>query len=69
MSRRVRWFMGTEMGTECDVCGRRFDLVSGGACVQCRKALCFRHLHGSWLRRLFVDFGAAPVCVACRHSA
>ena len=69
MTRPFRVFMHTEMGTECDVCGRRFDLVAGGGCVRCRKALCARHLHGSWLRRLLVDFGAQPLCVACRTAA
>jgi hypothetical protein len=57
------------MATECDVCGRRFDLIAGGACVRCRKILCERHLHGSWLRRLLVDFGADPICCACRQAA
>jgi len=56
------------MRTECDVCGVRFDLVSGGACVRCRKILCARHLHGSFFRRLLVDLGAASVCCACRAS-
>jgi hypothetical protein len=61
--------MPTGMSTECEVCNRRFDLVAGGACVKCKRALCFRHLHGSWVQRLLVDFGAAPVCVACRRGA
>ncbi|HMA22752.1 MAG TPA: hypothetical protein VKP00_02130 [Gemmatimonadaceae bacterium] len=69
MSRRIRLFRHTEMATECDVCGRRFDLISGGACVRCRKILCERHLHGSWIRRLLVDFGADPICCACRQAA
>lgn len=68
MKRRVRWFMPAEIGMECDVCGRRFDIVSGGACARCRKALCSTHLHGSWVRRLLVDLGADPVCVTCRHG-
>jgi hypothetical protein len=57
------------MATECDVCGLRFDLISGGACLRCRKILCATHLHGSWLRRLLVDFGADPICCACRQAA
>jgi hypothetical protein len=69
MSRRIRLFRHTEMATECDVCGLRFDLISGGACLRCRKILCARHLHGSWLRRLLVDFGADPICCACRQAA
>jgi hypothetical protein len=69
MSRRIRLFRRTEMATECDVCGLRFDLISGGACLRCRKILCATHLHGSWLRRLLVDFGADPICCACRQAA
>jgi hypothetical protein len=69
MSLRVRVFRQTEMATECDVCGRRFDIIAGGACVRCRKILCAHHLHGSWLRRLLIDFGADPICVACRQAA
>jgi hypothetical protein len=46
MTRPLRMFMHTEMGTECEVCGARFDLVAGGLCVRCGKALCPRHLHG-----------------------
>lgn len=66
MSRVVPIFRQTDMGTECEVCGRRFDLMKGGACVQCRRVLCADHLHGSWARRLAVDLGAQPVCVQCR---
>jgi hypothetical protein len=69
MIRPLRWFMHTEMATECEQCGRRFDLVSGGACARCRRALCAAHLHGSWVRRLIVDLGAEPICVQCRQSA
>ncbi len=54
------------MATECDECGLRFDLVSGGVCEKCRRVLCARHLHGSFVRRLLVDFGAATICVRCR---
>lgn len=68
MMRKVRVFARTDLGTECEVCGARFDLIGGGACVKCRRALCSRHLYGSWLRRLMVDLGAAPVCCACRQS-
>ncbi|HVX38680.1 MAG TPA: hypothetical protein VHB25_03820 [Gemmatimonadaceae bacterium] len=68
MSRRVRIFAQTDLRTDCDVCGLRFDLIAGGTCVRCRKILCGAHLHGSWLRRLLVDFGADPICVACRQA-
>lgn len=64
--RPFRIFAKTEMATECDACGRRFDLIGGGACVRCRRILCATHLHGSWLRRLLVDVGAEPICVQCR---
>jgi hypothetical protein len=57
------------MSTECDVCGQRFDLVAGGACVRCKRILCSRHLHGSWVRRLMIDFGSEPVCCDCRQQA
>jgi hypothetical protein len=56
------------MSTECDACGRRFDLVKGGTCVRCRRILCEQHLHGSLVRRLMVDFGAKPLCVQCRSQ-
>jgi len=69
MSRKVRLFAQTEMATDCDVCGLRFDLIAGGACVRCRRILCGQHLHGSWLRRLLVDFGADPVCCDCRRAS
>ena len=64
--RRIRVFLQTEMATECDACGARFDLVAGGVCSRCRRVLCAAHLHGSFVRRLLVDFGAAPTCVDCR---
>jgi len=64
--RKVKVFMPSEIATDCDLCGVRFHLNAGGACVKCRRALCARHLHGSWLRRLLVDLGAAPLCVECR---
>lgn len=67
MTRKVRVFARTDLGTECEICGARFDLIGGGACVKCRRVLCGRHLYGSWLRRLMVDLGAAPVCCICRQ--
>ena len=69
MIRPLRVFIRTEMATECDACQRRFDLVSGGACVRCKRILCSQHLHGSWIRRLMVDFGAEPICCMCRQNA
>ena len=61
-------FAPPAMGTECEVCGVRFDIVKGGACAKCRRALCATHLYGSFLRRLLVDLGAAPICVQCRNE-
>lgn len=63
---RVRFFLETQITTECDACHARVDLVKGGVCTRCKRVLCARHLHGSWARRLLVDLGAAPVCPACR---
>ena len=61
-------FLSTQMQTECEQCGVRFDLVKGGACVKCRRALCPTHLHGSFARRLLVDLGAQPICLQCRRG-
>jgi len=69
VTRPLRVFLQTEMGTECEACGKRFDLVKGGACERCRRVLCPTHLHGSFARRLFVDLGARAVCVRCRAGA
>jgi hypothetical protein len=69
MPGRVHLFARTEMATECEACNRRFDLIAGGACTKCRRVLCGFHLHGSWFRRLLVDFGAGPVCGECRSAA
>jgi hypothetical protein len=68
MTRPLRMFARTDMATECDACQRRFDVVSGGVCVRCKRLLCSQHLHGSWSRRLMVDFGAAPICSDCRRD-
>jgi hypothetical protein len=66
--RRIRLFLASEMGTECEACGGRVDIITGGVCVECRRVLCATDLHGSHLRRLLVDLGAAPRCVACRSA-
>jgi hypothetical protein len=42
------------------------DMLKGGVCTQCRRILCYMHLHGSWARRLLTDLGAETVCVECR---
>jgi hypothetical protein len=59
-------FRDSELATDCDQCGGRVDLLKGGACVRCRRILCFRHLHGSFVRRLAADLGAQTLCVRCR---
>jgi hypothetical protein len=64
--RRIRFFLASEMGTECEACGGRVDIITGGVCVDCRRVLCATHLHGSRVRRLLVDLGAASRCVKCR---
>jgi hypothetical protein len=59
-------FRDTELATDCDECGGRVDILKGGACVRCRRILCFTHLHGSFVRRLATDLGAETLCVRCR---
>lgn len=56
----------TDLGTECDACGARLDLMTGGTCERCRRILCARHLHGSWWRRMVHEFRRPILCVACR---
>jgi hypothetical protein len=58
----------TDLGTECDACGARLDLMTGGACERCRRILCARHLHGSWWQRMVHEFRRPIHCVACRHG-
>lgn len=62
-------FRQTDFGTECDACGGRLDLVSGGVCERCKRILCARHLHGSWLRRLRHELGGAAICVRCQRES
>ena len=59
-------FRSSQVSTDCDQCRGRVDLIKGGVCTRCRRILCYRHLHGSWLRRLLADLGAATICVQCR---
>jgi hypothetical protein len=66
---RVRMFRQTDLGTECDECGVRIDLVSGGVCERCKRILCTRHLHGSWLRRMRHELGGPAICVRCRSGS
>jgi uncharacterized paraquat-inducible protein A len=59
-------FRSSQVTTDCDQCHGRVDLLKGGVCTRCRRILCYRHLHGSFLRRLLADLGAATICVQCR---
>jgi hypothetical protein len=65
---RIELFRSTDVTTDCDQCGGRVDLIKGGVCVRCRRILCYRHLHGSFVRRLLTDLGAETICVACRAT-
>ena len=64
--RKLEFFRSTEVTTDCDQCDGRVDLITGGVCTRCRRILCARHLHGSFLRRLLTDLGAEILCVECR---
>jgi hypothetical protein len=64
---KLKWFRSTDFATDCDECGQRFDLMTGGTCERCRRILCTRHLHGTWLRRMQHEFGTV-VCVRCRRE-
>jgi hypothetical protein len=63
---KMRMLRQSDMATECDACGERFDLMTGGVCERCERILCARHLHGSWLRRMRHEVGGAAICVRCR---
>lgn len=67
--RRRRFFLETEIKTDCDVCGRYFDMIKGGVCETCRRVLCADHLHGSFTRRLWADIVGRNICVDCRRGA
>ena len=64
--KKLEYFRSTEITTDCDQCGDRVDLIKGGVCLRCRRILCYRHLHGSFVRRLLTDLGAETLCVECR---
>jgi hypothetical protein len=66
--RKLRFLLASEMSTECEACGARVDLITGGVCVDCGRVLCAAHLHGSLVRRLLVDLGAASRCARCRAA-
>lgn len=63
---KIRFFRRSLLGTECDACGGRVDLMQGGACERCRRILCFRHMYGSWFARLRAELVGTTRCVECR---
>jgi hypothetical protein len=63
---KIRYLRRTDLGTECDECEGRLDLITGGVCERCRRILCAAHLHGSWLRRMVHEFRRPVTCVRCR---
>lgn len=69
MASPLRPFRSSQFQTQCEQCRLTMDLNRIGVCEQCRRILCHTHLHGSFVRRLLVDLGAAPVCVQCRARA
>jgi hypothetical protein len=64
----MEFFRKSIFTTECDECGRKFPVNTGGVCDTCRRILCNRHLHGSIGRRIAIAFGAPYRCVACRQG-
>jgi hypothetical protein len=68
MTSPFRVFRSSGLWTQCEECRLRVNLSSAGACRRCRRILCNTHLHGSFLRRLLVDFGAEPLCLRCRRE-
>jgi hypothetical protein len=65
---KLRFLRRTTLSTDCDACGGRVDMIQGGVCTNCRRILCFRHLHGSWTQRIATELGVKTVCVACRRD-
>ena len=61
-------FRSSQVTTDCDQCHGRVDLLKGGVCPRCNRILCYRHLHGSWWRRLVADLGAPLLCARCRSG-
>ena len=65
---KLEFFRSSQITTDCDQCGGRADMLKGGVCTECRRILCYAHLHGSWTRRLLADISGRSVCVRCRAT-
>jgi hypothetical protein len=52
----------------CQECGTKFSPEQGGACKQCRRVLCARHLKG-WFGLWPIFNRDQLICVRCRRSA
>ncbi len=65
---KIKTFRPTDLSIDRDACGVHFDLMTGGACERCRRILCSRHLHGSWLMRMVQEFRRPVTCVDCRAN-
>ena len=66
---KFEFFRSSQITTDCDECGGRADMLKGGVCTRCRRILCYRHLHGAFLRRLLADLTGRTTCVRCRATA
>lgn len=63
---KFEFFRTSQITTDCDECGGRVDLLKGGVCTECKRILCYRHLHGSWLRQFAADIRGPTICMSCR---
>ena len=54
---------------DCDECRLMFVLSEGGACVECRRILCGRHLYSGLFDRLRVSITGRAICPRCRAGA
>ncbi|MEK7403316.1 MAG: hypothetical protein AABZ80_13245 [Gemmatimonadota bacterium] len=67
MTSPFSFFRNSNLWTDCEACREKVNLSQAGACSQCRRVLCNRHLHGSFVRRLLYDIGLTEaVCAECR---
>ena len=66
---KINTLRRTDLRLDCDACGVHFDLMTGGTCERCRRILCRRHLHGSWLRRMRHELGGPSLCARCASES